>query len=79
MRYISALYLLLVFSGYLAEGQVLPASNGTCTVSPSGLEGCQWMTGVKSSKLFVTRYVLASGAPLAPAVKGHHISASLQS
>ena len=68
MRYMPVFYLLLLFSGHCAEGQVLPASNGSCRVSPSGLEGCEWMTGVKSSKLFVTRYTLAPGAPLSPVV-----------
>lgn len=29
------------------------------------------MTGVKSSKLHVTRYLLAPGAPLNPPVEGH--------
>ena len=29
------------------------------------------MSGVKSSKLFVTRYILAPGAPLNPPVEGH--------
>ena len=71
MRHMPAFYLLLLFSGYCAAGQVLPASNGSCSVSPSGLEGCQWITGVKSSKLFVTRYILAPGAPLNPPVEGH--------
>ena len=68
MRYMPVFYLLLLVSGHCAEGQVLPASNGSCRVSPSGLEGCEWMTGVKSSKLFVTRYTLAPGAPLNPVV-----------
>jgi len=29
------------------------------------------MAGLKSSKLFVTRYILAPGAPLNPPVEGH--------
>lgn len=71
MRYIPAFYLLLLFNVYSAAGQVLPASSGSCRVSPSGVEGCHWMTGVKSAKLFVTRYILAPGAPLNPPVEGH--------
>jgi hypothetical protein len=71
MPYMPAFYLFLLFSGYCVAGQVLPASNGSCSVSPSGLERCQWMSGVKSSKLFVTRYILAPGAPLNPPVEGH--------
>src|SRR5215469_7912042 len=66
MRCIPVFYLLLLFNCYEAAGQVLPASSGSCRVSPSGVEGCHWMTGVKSSKLLVTRYVLAPGAPLTP-------------
>ena len=31
------------------------------------------MTGVKSSKLFVTRYILAPGAPLTLSVEGHDV------
>ena|SRR5260370_27941873 len=71
MRYIPAVCLFLLFSAYCAAGQVLPESNGSCSVSPSGLERCEWMGGVKSSKLFVTRYILAPGAPLNPPVEGH--------
>ncbi len=75
MRYIPAVCLFLLFSAYCAAGQVLPESNGSCSVSPSGLERCEWMGGVKSSKLFVTRYILAPGAPLNPPVEGHDAGA----
>ena len=69
MRYILAFCLFLLFSGYCA-GQVLPASQGSCSVSPSGLERCEWMGGAKDSKLFVTRFILAPGAPLSRPVEG---------
>ena len=84
MRCAPAFCLLLLFNGHMAAGQVLPTSNGSCSVSLSGLEGCHWMTGGSlrkgdSSKatnanddngsgLFVTRYVLAPGAPLNPPI-----------
>jgi mannose-6-phosphate isomerase-like protein (cupin superfamily) len=70
MRYARTMSLFALFSGFCAAGQVHPASNGSCTVSPSGVMGCQWMSGVKGSKLFVTRYKLAPGAPLSTPVDG---------
>jgi hypothetical protein len=76
MRYVPAFCLLLLFS-HSAAGQVLPTSNGSCSVSPSGLQSCDWVTGVSlrkanSSKpidanddidsgLFVTRFVFNTG------------------
>ncbi len=53
-----------------AFAQMGPASSGYCSVSPTGLEGCNWMSGLnaKTSPLFVTRYHLAPGAPLAAPV-----------
>jgi mannose-6-phosphate isomerase-like protein (cupin superfamily) len=89
MRYMPAFCLLLLFSGHIAAGQVLPASNGSCSVSPSGVECCQWLTGgslrkTDSSKttnasddngsgLFVTRYLLAPGAPLNTPIEGREV------
>ena len=68
MRYVLMFCLFVLLSGPSAKAQVLPTSNGTCTVAPSGQEGCGWWSGVKAndsrSALFVTRYILAPGAPL---------------
>jgi mannose-6-phosphate isomerase-like protein (cupin superfamily) len=88
MRYVPAFCLLLLFS-HSAAGQVLPASNGSCSVSTSGLQSCDWVTGVSlrkanSSKpidangdsdsgLFVTRFVLAPGAPLNTPIEGREV------
>jgi cytochrome P450 len=49
MRYVPAFCLLLLFS-HSAAGQVLPTSNGSCSVSPSGVQSCDWMTGVSLSE-----------------------------
>ena len=70
MRYAPKMFLFFLFSGFCAGGQVPPASNGSCSVSPSGVMGCQWMGGVEGSKLFVTHYRLAPGAPLSTPVEG---------
>lgn len=69
MRPIAVVCLLLLLGGNCV-GQVLPASSGTCSVSPSGLQRCEWMGGVQTSKLFVTRYILSPGAPLHTPVEG---------
>lgn len=69
MRHIAAFCLFLLLNGY-CTGQVLPASNGSCSVSRSGLLRCQWMGGVQTSKLFVTHYILSPGAPLRTPVEG---------
>ena len=68
MRYVLAVYLLLLFTGQYALSQVEPASNGSCSVSSSGVQGCQWSSDSKKSELFVTRFKLAPGAPLNPLV-----------
>jgi hypothetical protein len=69
MRTVAVFWLFVLFRGYCV-GQVLPASSGTCSVSPSGLERCEWTGGVQNSKMFVTRYVLSPGAPLHTPVEG---------
>ena len=69
VRPIAVFYVSLLFGGYCV-GQVLPASRGTCSVSPSGLERCEWTGGVQTSKLFVTHYILSPGAPLHSPVEG---------
>jgi mannose-6-phosphate isomerase-like protein (cupin superfamily) len=83
MRYVSAVCLFALLSVPRATAQVLPTANGSCRVSASGLESCDWMSGVRRpsadtnthsveerSSLFVTRYILAPGAPLNPPVEG---------
>jgi len=58
MRYVLAVYLWLLFTGQYALNQVEPASNASCGVSPSGVQGCQWSSGLKKSEVFVTRFKL---------------------
>jgi hypothetical protein len=86
MRYSTAFFLFILLSGHRGEAQVLPTSNGSCGISTSGLESCDWMSAVtlrkagttktadtaadSRPKLFVTRYILAPGAPLNPRVEG---------
>jgi mannose-6-phosphate isomerase-like protein (cupin superfamily) len=77
MRYMSAFCLFVLLSGLTAAAQVLPKSNGSCRVTASGLESCDFMSGVSThsvddeqSALFVTRYILAPGAPLNQPVEG---------
>lgn len=64
MRYL--ICFLALWSGPLSA-QMFPASNGGCSVSPTGVEGCNWMSHLptEQSGLFVTTYTLAPGAPLA--------------
>ena len=80
MRCVPMFSLFALLSGLTATAQVLPASSGSCRVAASGLHGCNWMSGVSLRKataskttdladnsspaLFVTRYILAPGAPL---------------
>jgi hypothetical protein len=82
MRYVTAFCLFVLLLGHSGEAQVLPTSNGSCGISTSGLESCDWMSAItlqKSGttkaadtaadsrpKLFVTRCILAPGAPLNP-------------
>jgi mannose-6-phosphate isomerase-like protein (cupin superfamily) len=89
MPYLSAFCLFVLLSGFTATAQVLPTSNGSCRVTASGLESCHWMSGgslrrANSDKtthsvdddfspLFVTRYILAPGAPLNPPIEGTEV------
>ena len=84
MRYVPAVCLLILLSAVTATAQILPTSNGSCRVTASGLEGCNWMSGVSHEKaqndtdgprsqLFVTRCILAPGAPLNPFVEGRDV------
>jgi len=84
MRYVPAVCLLILLSAVTATAQILPTSNGSCRVTASGLESCNWMSGVSHEKvhndtdgprseLFVTRCILAPGAPLNPFVEGRDV------
>ena len=89
MRYLTAFCVLVLLSGRQTQAQVLPSSTGGCTISGSGLMDCDWAstievrgTGAKKTaahaadkrrELFVTRCVLAPGAPLNPLVKGREV------
>ena len=80
MRYMPMFSLFALLSGLTATAQVLPASSGSFSVAASGLLACNWMSGVSLRKasasktpdladnsrsaLFVTRFILAPGAPL---------------
>ena len=84
MRYVPAVCLAILLSAVTATAQILPTSNGSCRVTASGLESCNWMSGVSHEKthndtdgprsqLFVTRCILAPGAPLNPSVEGRDV------
>jgi len=72
MRSIQVLCLLAFCTSFATTAQVLPSSSGACSVSPAGLEGCNWLSALTGrpnkkaengkAKLFVTRYTLAPGA-----------------
>jgi hypothetical protein len=63
-----------------ATAQIMPTASGSCSVAPSGVHGCSWLSAVNLrnattskttgaaddslSTLIVTRFVLAPGAPL---------------
>jgi hypothetical protein len=86
MRYVTAFCLFVLLSGHSSEAQILPTSNGSCGISASGVESCDWMSAVTLRKagttktadtvadslptLFVTRCILAPGAPLNPLAEG---------
>jgi hypothetical protein len=69
-----------------ATAQIMPTASGSCSVAPSGVHGCSWLSAVNLrnattskttgaaddslSALIVTRFVLAPGAPLNPLVGG---------
>ena len=80
MRFVTMFCLFVALSGYSSEAQVLPTSNGSCAITASGLMDCDWASAINlrrpgtpkaidtpadsRPKLFVTRYILAPGAPL---------------
>lgn len=79
MRHLPMLCLFALVGGLPATAQVVPTSNGSCVVAPSG-EGCNWVSAIKLRKaetsktadvaetsrsaLFVTLFKLAPDAPL---------------
>jgi hypothetical protein len=83
MRYIQVLCVLAICTSFAATAEVLPSSNGSCSVSPTGLMGCNWLSaltvladkktenGNGKTKLFMTHYTLAPGAPLRTPVEGY--------
>jgi hypothetical protein len=70
-RSIQVLCLLALCTTLAAMAQVLPTLNGACSVSPAGLESCNWLSAVTArpdkktengkTRLFVTHYTLAPG------------------
>jgi hypothetical protein len=89
MRFILACCLFVWLGGFAATSQVLPKSDGSCTVSASGVYVCNWIglvpdvktdrndatetAGGEGTQLFVTRLVLSRGAPLKRLVEGHDV------
>jgi|SRR5581483_10267805 len=61
----------VMFVAGFAVPQRMPASDGSCSVTATGLESCDWWAGLGSSpsypspKILVTHYYLAPQAPLA--------------
>lgn len=78
MRWLQVVFLLALCTPFTATAQVSPSSNGSCSVNAAGLEDCDWLSAYtlrrdkktekktenRETKLFVTHYTLAPGAPL---------------
>ena len=76
MRFSLTSLVLIVLAAVGANGQEMPTSSGSCSVSASGVMGCQWMStppirwsNGETARLgpkgvFVTRFSLSPGAPL---------------
>lgn len=78
MRFSLTSLLFVVLISFAAKGQQMPTSNGACSVSSSGLMGCEWLStppirwkdgNSQTSKLppkgvFVTRFTISPGALL---------------
>jgi hypothetical protein len=89
MKYASTLWVFFFCNSFVATAQVLPTSSGSCSVSGSGIMGCEWLStppvrwaeGNKSNnsapkgrtEVFVTRFTLSPGAPLNSLVEGHEV------
>ena len=50
MRYVTAFCLFILLSGHSSEAQVLPTSDGSCGISASGAESCDWMSAITLRK-----------------------------
>lgn len=85
MRFL-LLCLLTALCSLGATAQTLPTSSGSCSVSASGVMGCNWLSGVPmlhadaskapkpaSKGVFVTRFSLAPGAPLHRTMEGEDL------
>jgi hypothetical protein len=84
MRYVTAFCLFLFLTGHSSEAQVLPTSNGSCGISASGVQSCDWISALRKAgttkkgdtvadshpNLSVTGFVLAPGTPLNPLIEG---------
>lgn len=77
MRHLQLFSLFLLISALTAKAQVFPSSSGSCRVTATGFEGCNWMSGGAPQKspikrtaapetpaLFITRLLLAPGASI---------------
>jgi hypothetical protein len=89
MRHAVTLGVLLLSCSLTVTAQVLPTSSGSCGVTASGLMSCDWLSAVPMRKadgtaisritpgghteLFVTRFDLAPGAPLAKMIEGYDV------
>ena len=80
MRSIYLLCVIVFCASFAAMAQVFPSSSGSCSVSPTGLMDCDWVSAIElagkntengRAQLFVTRYVLAPGAALSRPVPGY--------
>ncbi|HLZ41680.1 MAG TPA: hypothetical protein VKQ11_12000 [Candidatus Sulfotelmatobacter sp.] len=88
MKHAVVLWFLVICAPLIATAQVLPTSSGSCGVAPSGLMSCDWLSPAplktadgksvntvpsSSPQLFVTRFNLSPGAPLASLVDGQEV------
>jgi hypothetical protein len=76
VRFSLTLLPFIVLVAFGAHGQEMPTTNGYCSVSASGVMGCEWLSTppirwpngetseVSPKGVFVTRFSLAPGAPL---------------
>lgn len=76
MRFSLTSLLFVVLVAFGANGQEMPTSSGGCSVSASGVMGCEWLSTppirwkngetpkLPPKGIFVTRFTLSPGAPL---------------
>ena len=70
---IQATVIFIAFISTVVSAQQFPTSQGTCRVSPSGVEGCAWSSKLRpvgGRNIIATTYILAAGAPVETGVKG---------